>query len=81
MNLGTIESLYRQAKQQIADKTFRKQLEALISRMRKKLQGTLASYPEISEALSIHSRKGALLVPLQRTRLNNNLNLSQLRVG
>ncbi|MCH6198632.1 hypothetical protein MMU07_03505 [Aquiflexum sp. LQ15W] len=81
VNQGSFDSLYRQAKQQIEDRTFRKQLEPLISRMRKKLQETLAAYPHISEALSIHSRQGTLLVPLQRKRLNDNLNKSQLRVG
>jgi hypothetical protein len=81
VNQGSFESLHRQAKQQIADKTFRKQLEPLISRMRKKFQDTLAAYPHISQALSIHSRQGKLLVPLQRKRLDDNLNKSQLGVG
>ncbi|MCH6198633.1 hypothetical protein MMU07_03510 [Aquiflexum sp. LQ15W] len=78
VNKGSFESLYRQKKQQIEDRTFRNQLQPLISRMRKKLQETLAAYPHISEALSIHYRQGKLLIPLQRKRLDDNLNKSQL---
>jgi hypothetical protein len=81
VNQGTFESIYRQAKQQIEDGSFRKQLEPVISRMRKKLQQSLAAYPKIMEALTIQSRQGALVIPVQRLRVENLLDKSILKAG
>ena len=81
VNQGSFESIYRQAKQQIEDGSFRKQLEPVISRMRKKLQHSLAAYPKIMEALTIQSRQGALVIPIQRMRVENLLDKSILKAG
>jgi hypothetical protein len=81
INQGSYESLYRQAKQLIADRTFKKQLEPLICRIRKKLQAALSAYPQIFEAVTIKSSQGSLLVPIQRRRLQNNLSNYKLDVG
>jgi hypothetical protein len=81
VNQGSFESIYRQAKQQIEDGSFRKQLEPVISRMRKKLQHSLAAYPKIMEALTIQSRQGALVIPIQRMRVENLLDKSILQAG
>ncbi|AFL83738.1 hypothetical protein Belba_1101 [Belliella baltica DSM 15883] len=78
---GSYEELYRQAKQQIKDHTFRKSLEPLISRMRKKLAEALLNYPEIKEQLYIQNQDGLMYIPLNRKFLVHNIQIKQRMVG
>jgi hypothetical protein len=78
VNKGSSDSLLRQAKHQIADRKFRKQLEPLVSKIRKKLVLSLSAYPYILNAVCIELRLGSLLIPLQRQRFVNDLNKSKL---
>lgn len=81
VNNASFDYLYRQAKQQIADRQFIPQLQTLVSRIRKKLARSLSAYPQILNAISIEMRQGALIVPLQRQRFVNDLNKPRFGAG
>ncbi|GHB49198.1 hypothetical protein [Mongoliitalea lutea] len=75
---GSYTMLLNQAKEQIKARIFRKHLEPLVSRIRKKLQGCLVAYPEVLNALSIQYKEGALVVPMKRVKVVNRLGRSGL---
>ncbi|GHB49148.1 hypothetical protein [Mongoliitalea lutea] len=70
---GSLNELYKQAQRQLEDGTYRKHLEPLVSRMRKRLKACLSAYPEILQSINIQSRGGALVIPIQRNYLQNKL--------
>ena len=66
---GSLQELIRQAEHEIEQKTFIGNLQIQVSIIRKKLNNTLAHYPDIRQQLFIQSEEGAMVIPIHRGKL------------
>lgn len=69
VNNCSLEGLIKQADQEIKQKTFKSNLHANISKIKRKLTEKLRQYPEIRNQLLIQGGNGPLIIPIDRQRL------------
>ena len=67
---ASLESLIKQADMEIEQKTYRKNLHATISKIKRKLTATLKQYPEIQKQVMIQTSGGNLVIPINRASLD-----------
>jgi len=69
VNNSDLKVLIKQSYSEIEKKTYRANLQSMISKMKKKLEKTLVHYPEIQKELVIQGGKGPLVIPINRNLL------------
>ena len=67
----SLEALIRQADSEIQQKTYKRNLHAIISKIRSKMTNTLSQYPEIQKQLLIQTSGGPLIIPIDRQMLDS----------
>ena len=65
----SLEALIKQADIEIEQKTYQSNLQAIISKVRRKLTQKLKQYPDIQKQLLIQTSEAGLTIPINRKRL------------
>lgn len=65
----SLEALIKQADIEIEQKTYQSNLQAIISKVRRKLTQKLKQYPDIQKQLLIQTGEAGLTIPINRKRL------------
>lgn len=69
VNNSSLETLIKQADAEIQQKTYKKNLHAIVCKIKRKLSQTLKQYPEIQKQLLIQSGDGPITIPINRQKL------------
>lgn len=72
VNNCTLEEIIRISDEEVRQKTFKSNLQATISKIKKKMEKNLRLYPQIQRELLIQGGRGPIVIPIDRNLLRNN---------